>query len=146
MTFFDATIFTFSSFPSLCVCVYPPYQILNAWTNIYETWNVYHCTWTHLTVELHKSLPTICKSTCVSFLFVPRQRLDKYPLIVVRQWLEKKTVTEATNAHATITNCWTRRLLWGPCRIKERRRLVLPRTSWIKSGLKSLRALYFLLY
>jgi hypothetical protein len=30
------------SLSCVCVSVYPPYQILNARTNLYETWYVYH--------------------------------------------------------------------------------------------------------
>jgi hypothetical protein len=29
----------------VCVSVYPPYQLLNAWTNLYETWYVYYGIW-----------------------------------------------------------------------------------------------------
>jgi hypothetical protein len=47
---------------------------------------------------------------CVS-PFVARERLGKY-------------VPGATK------NCWRRRFQCGPCRIKESRRLVLPKTSW----------------
>jgi hypothetical protein len=52
----------------LCVCLslYPPYQILNAWTNLYETWYVYHGTWAHFNGVLHKSLQSVCVSICVS--------------------------------------------------------------------------------
>jgi hypothetical protein len=32
---------------ALCVSVYPPYQLLNGWINLYETWYVYHDTWAH---------------------------------------------------------------------------------------------------
>jgi hypothetical protein len=43
----------------LAVSVSPP-QILNASTNLYETWYVYHGTWAHLSGVLHKSLPSDC--------------------------------------------------------------------------------------
>jgi hypothetical protein len=33
---------------------------LNGWTNLYETWHVYHGTWAHLNGVLHKSLPSVC--------------------------------------------------------------------------------------
>jgi hypothetical protein len=39
---------------------------LNAWTNRYETRYVYHGTWAHLNGGLHKSLPSVCVSVCVS--------------------------------------------------------------------------------
>jgi hypothetical protein len=56
---------------SLCdyhaVCVSPPpRQLLNAWTNLYETWL---CISWHLSPsQLHKSLPSGDVSVCVSFL------------------------------------------------------------------------------
>jgi hypothetical protein len=59
---------------------------------------------------------------------VARQRLGKNPPIVTKQRLGRN-VTAVTNTHATIKNCWTWRFQCGPCRIKESRRLVLPRTS-----------------
>jgi hypothetical protein len=56
----------------VCVSVYPPYKLLNAWTNLYEIWNVrlYHDTWAHLSGVLHKSLPSVCVSVCVSLLLL----------------------------------------------------------------------------
>jgi hypothetical protein len=68
-----------------------PCQLLNAWTNLYETWHVYHGNWAHLGGVLHKSLPSVCVSVCVSLLsllgngsvkclppFGARQRLGKH--------------------------------------------------------------------
>jgi hypothetical protein len=52
----------------LCACESPLYQLLNAWTNIYETWYVYNGNWTHLNGVLHKSFPLVCVSACVSLL------------------------------------------------------------------------------
>jgi hypothetical protein len=73
-----------------CLCI-PPYQRLNAWTNFYETWYVYHGTWAQLNGVLHKSLPPVCVSLCVSLIsllgkcsvkcippFIARQRLGKH--------------------------------------------------------------------
>jgi hypothetical protein len=54
------------------------------------------------------------------------QRLGKNPPIVDRQRLGKK-VTVGTNTHVSIEEFWTRRYTWGPCHIKESRRLILPR-------------------
>jgi hypothetical protein len=77
---------------------------------------------------------------------VARQRLGKSPVIVARHRLGKnslivatqrlvRNITTVTNKHATKRNCWTRRFLCGPCRMKESRRLVLPRTSCLlRSG------------
>jgi hypothetical protein len=64
-----------------CVCVCPPEQRLNAWTNLYKTWYVYHDTWSHLNGLRHKSLPSVCGSVWISLLdngsvnTFPRQRI-----------------------------------------------------------------------
>jgi hypothetical protein len=42
------------------LCVHPR-QLLNAWTKYYDTW-------AHLNGILHKSLPSVCVSVCVSLL------------------------------------------------------------------------------
>jgi hypothetical protein len=39
---------------------------LNSWTSLYEIWYVYHGTWAYLNDVLHKSLPSVCVSVCVS--------------------------------------------------------------------------------
>jgi hypothetical protein len=51
----------------LDVCVSPS-QLLIAWASLYETWYVHHDTWAHLNGVLHKSLPSVCVSLCVSLL------------------------------------------------------------------------------
>jgi hypothetical protein len=66
--------------------VYPHHQVLNSWTNLYET---YHGIWAHLNGVLHKSLPS---SLCVCMYILP---------IVARQRMGKN-VTAATNTHTTI--------------------------------------------
>jgi hypothetical protein len=76
----------------LCVCE-PPYQLLNAWTNLYEIWCICHDTWVHLSGVLHKSFPSIRVPLSVSLLsllykgsvkFIPpfgsTQRLGKHVL------------------------------------------------------------------
>jgi hypothetical protein len=60
---------------------------LNAWTNRYETWYVYHGTWAHLSGVLHKFITSVCVSLlsvlgnvyvkCI-LPFIARQRLDKH--------------------------------------------------------------------
>jgi hypothetical protein len=35
------------------------YSSINAWTNLYETWHVYHGTWAHFKGVLHKSLSSV---------------------------------------------------------------------------------------
>jgi hypothetical protein len=67
------------------------HQLLNALTNIYETWYVCHGTWAHLIGLLHRSLRSVCVSIRVSRLsllgngsvrciipFAARQRLGKH--------------------------------------------------------------------
>jgi hypothetical protein len=73
----------------------------------------------------------VCVCVCVSVYPPYRcwQRLGKNTLIVARQRLGRN-VTAVTNTHRQQQkNCWTRRIQCGSWRIKERRRLVLPRTS-----------------
>jgi hypothetical protein len=68
-----------------------------------------------------------CVCVCVSPPIVASNGSVKSPLIIARQRLGRN-VTTVTNIHATIEVLdWSRRV--GPCRIKESRRLVLPRTS-----------------
>jgi hypothetical protein len=47
----------------------PPYQLLNAWTNIYETY-IYHGTWDHINGVLHKSLPPVWVCMWIFLLLV----------------------------------------------------------------------------
>jgi hypothetical protein len=122
-----------------------PIQLLNAWTNRYETLYVYHGTWAHLNSVVHKSLPSVCVSVCVSLFSslancsvntFPRQQIHAtmglldasfsvrllsyqrrvcesvYPLIVSRYRLGK-------DVPAAVKNCWRRRFLLNPCRIKS---------------------------
>jgi hypothetical protein len=50
----------------LAVCVgIPPQRLLNALTNLYETWYVYHGTWAHVNGRLRKSLSSVCVSISV---------------------------------------------------------------------------------
>jgi hypothetical protein len=44
-----------------CLCI-PFYQFVNVWTNLYETWYVYHGTWAHLSIILHTTLLSVCVS------------------------------------------------------------------------------------
>jgi hypothetical protein len=83
------------------VCVYmyppPPHQDLNAWINLYETWYVYHGTWSHLNGGLHKSLPSVCMSICMSLLsLLGNGSVKCVPHNVARQRLGKH-VPAATN-------------------------------------------------
>jgi hypothetical protein len=52
-------------------------QLLNVWTNLYETRYVLD-TWAHLNGGLHKSLPSVCVSVCVSHPIVARQQIGKH--------------------------------------------------------------------
>jgi hypothetical protein len=51
----------------VCVCV-SPYQLLNASTNLYETWYVCHEKLAHLNGGLHKYLPSVYVSVCLALL------------------------------------------------------------------------------
>jgi hypothetical protein len=67
----------------VCMFVYPSYWLLNAWTNLYETWCIHHGSWTHQKGVLHKSLPSVCVCMCIplsllgngSVKTLPRQRI-----------------------------------------------------------------------
>jgi hypothetical protein len=48
---------------SPCCPCNPPSKLLNAWSNLYETWYVYHGTWSPLNGVLHKHLPPVCLCT-----------------------------------------------------------------------------------
>jgi hypothetical protein len=62
---------------AICVSVYHPYQIVNAWTNLTDTRLVYRGAWAHLNGKPHKSLPSVCVPVFV-FPIVARQRLGKH--------------------------------------------------------------------
>jgi hypothetical protein len=94
----------------------------------------------------------LCVCVCVCIPIVARQRLGKSPLIVARQRLGKnplvvarqrlgknppivsrlrvgRNVTAVTNTRATVEELLDAFFFQcGPCRIKESRRFVLPRT------------------
>jgi hypothetical protein len=79
---------------------------------------------------------------CIPRIFA-RQRLGKNPLIVARQRFGKNPLsllgngsvdTLPRNTHATIEELLDASLQCGPFRIKESRRLVLPRTSCFVVG------------
>jgi hypothetical protein len=42
-----------------CLCAYPPQQLLNTWTNLYDTWCIHHGTCAHLNGLLCKSFPSV---------------------------------------------------------------------------------------
>jgi hypothetical protein len=74
----------------LCVSANPPYRLLNDWTSLYETWCVYHGTWAHLNGVLHKSLPSVCVSVCISLPSLQGKGSVKcIPSFIVRQQLGK---------------------------------------------------------
>jgi hypothetical protein len=81
---------------SVCLWIFP-HQLLNAWTNFYETRYVYHDTWVHLNGALHKSPPSVCVSVCVSLLlFQDNGSVRCIPVFGARQRLGKH-VSAATN-------------------------------------------------
>jgi hypothetical protein len=85
---------------AFCVSANPPYQLLNGWTNLYETWQVYHGTWTHLNCII----PPI--SLCV-YLCIPLSLLGNG---LVKTLMRLQIQEE--------DNCWTPCFLCGSCHIK----------------------------
>jgi hypothetical protein len=93
---------------SVCVCVYPPIVARQG---------------------LGKNPPIVARQRLGNNpLIIAKQRLDKNPPIVTRQRLSRN-VTAVTNTHATIEELLDASFSMWPCRVKESRRLVLPRTS-----------------
>lgn len=90
----------------LCICEFR-YQLLNAWTNIYQTLYVHHGTRTYLNGVLHKSLPSISVSVCVFLLLqLGKGSVTCIPLFVARQQLSK---------HVPLAkNTWNSRRIVGP--------------------------------
>jgi hypothetical protein len=83
---------------SVCLLIFP-YYILNAWTNLYRTWYAYQGTWAHLNGVLHKSLPSVCVSVCVSLLSLLRKTWIKCILPFIARQRLGKHVPAATNTH-----------------------------------------------
>jgi hypothetical protein len=54
--------------------VYPPYWIMNGWTNLYETWYVYQSTCVYPNSVIQKSLPSLIPT--VQPLIFLRQNLN----------------------------------------------------------------------
>jgi hypothetical protein len=138
------------------VCLWiRPHFLVNALTNLYETWYTYHGTWAHFSCVLHKSLPSVCVPICVSLLslvgkgslkcispFVASQRFDKHvpaarnthnSRIVGRLCLCIPLSLVGNSSVKTFPR--QRRVVGGVifCAVcvvsKESRRLVLPKTS-----------------
>jgi hypothetical protein len=73
------------------VCV-RAFQFFNAWTNPCEFWYVYHGTWGLLNRVglIHKSLPSVCVSECLSLLsLVGNGSVNSIPPYVAKQRLGK---------------------------------------------------------
>jgi hypothetical protein len=84
--------------PVLCLWMLP-YELLNAWNNLYETWYAYHGTWAHLNGILYKSLPSVWVSVCVCPLLLKGNGLVKcIPPFSARQLISKH-VPAAMNTH-----------------------------------------------
>jgi hypothetical protein len=76
------------------------------------------------TYFINPSHQSVC--LCMTHI-VAKQRLSENPCIVAQRLGEN--VTAAVNTNATIEDLLGASFLYGPCRIKESRRLVLPRGS-----------------
>jgi hypothetical protein len=131
-----------------CLCV--PHQLLNAWTNLYKTWYVYHGTWVHFSGILHKSLLPVCVSACVSpHPIVARQLFCRHVYAatntrnnrinvgrVVFYYEVRVVLKESVSLYvyspivarqrlgkyvpAAPKNYWRRNFIWYPCCIKEK--------------------------
>jgi hypothetical protein len=88
---------------SLCICKPPPHQLLNAWTNLFETRyvrvGIYHGTWAHLNGILHKSLPSVCVSVYVSLLLLQGNGSVKCIRLIGAMQRLGKHIPEATNTY-----------------------------------------------
>jgi hypothetical protein len=76
-----------------CLCVFmciAHCQLLNAWTNLYETCCVYHYTWAHLNGIFHENLSSV--SVSVSPCIVARQRFGKHVATATNTRYVKRTV------------------------------------------------------
>jgi hypothetical protein len=94
-----------------CASVIPPYQLLNAWTNLYATRYVYHGIWAHLNGVRHKFLSSVCVSLCVSILSLKGNcSVNCIPPFGARQRLGKQ-VPAATNTR----NSYERRFRGSVC-------------------------------
>jgi hypothetical protein len=102
----ESRLMLFPSCVCVCVCVCvcappPPNQLLNAWTNLYETWYVYHGNWAHLNGVLHKSHPSVCVSLILLLIkgsvksihpSAARQRLGKHVPVATNTRTNRRTV------------------------------------------------------
>jgi hypothetical protein len=127
------------------VYVSPTQKHLNAWTNLYETLCVHHGTWAHLNSLLHKSLSLVCVPVSVSPI-VARQRLGNYVPAATNTrgtteesldaWFSMRSMSYQRRVCGSVypygvdrqrlgkdilaatRNCWRRRFICDPCRIK----------------------------
>jgi hypothetical protein len=84
---------------AVCLCILS-FKLLNAWTNLYETWNVYHSTWALLNGRIKKIPPiSLCLCMCILLSFLGNGSVKKP--IDPRQRLGRN-FTALLNTHATI--------------------------------------------
>jgi hypothetical protein len=109
---------------AVCLCIPPPHQLLNA-QPVFMKLGMLIMTPEHISAAyfVKPSHQSVCPNVYPAI--VARQRLGNNP-VFARQRLGKN-VTAATNTHATVELLDAFSML--PGRIKESRRLVLPRTS-----------------
>jgi hypothetical protein len=65
--------------------MFPPPQLLNAWTRLYETWYVHHGTWAHINGVIHKSLPSACLCMCIPLSLTGNGPVNMLPW----QWIHE---------------------------------------------------------
>jgi hypothetical protein len=83
------------------------------WTNVYETWYVYHSTSPRLKGVIHKSLPSICMYVYLITLLGNGSALPRERIHTQQQ-----------------RSCLTRRVLRSPCSLEWSRRLAVHKISW----------------
>jgi hypothetical protein len=131
---------------AVCVSVNSLHWLSNAWTNLHETWYVYHGTWADLNGLLHESLPSVCVCICIP-RNVARQRLSKHILAATDIYSNRRIVGRfclcvcvSSLCRCYVATRWRhphgkRRIVGGvvfyAVRVvsNESGRLVLPRTS-----------------
>jgi hypothetical protein len=85
------------------------HQLPNARTNLHKTWYVYHGNWAHLNGALHKFLPLVCVSVCVSLLSLKGNVSVKHVLkFCARQQLARNYNFSPPYLHFKMK-------LWAPC-------------------------------
>jgi hypothetical protein len=84
----------------LCVCVSTHINVSMPESVFMKLGMYYHGTWTHLSWVLHKFLPQVCVSMCISPILLSEISVKSIPPVVARQRLDKHNFA-ATHTDAT---------------------------------------------